>query len=153
MVSIILYFNYVTLSQFSFIIVTFSLFEYSGVVACDRCISNKAYLSHYNTQDVVPVCTPCYDRYLNKEKKAYIKDMRETSNSVTIREPSRAELERHLKVRNGAIRQIQRTESSHVNMLNNARLNPVNLCTLCVSEFSMMKSKQTCMNWYVLYMC
>jgi len=128
----------------------YSYFYYfcSGVVACDRCITNKAYLLHYNAQDVVPVCSPCYDRYLKKEKKEYMNDIRENSNSGSaIREPTREELERHLKVRNGAIRQLQRTEASHVNSLNNARLNPVNICTLCAAEFSMMKSKQTCMNW------
>lgn len=135
-------------STFSFILFLFLLFHYicSGVVACDKCIKTKAYLPHYNAQDVVPVCSPCYGRYLKKEKKEYIKDMKANSSGA-VREPTREELERHLKVRNGVIRQLQRTESSHVNSLNNARLNPVNFCTLCTSEFSMLKAKQTCMNW------
>lgn len=119
---------------------------------CNDCTKNRFLLRHVDPLPV-RVCNSCFGKLKGEEatqlqtgpkpsqtQKSMLVSLAATANAY--------DLQTFLKHRNAVLDQIDPTRVSALVRQEDDDYSPGdNCCNVCVAEFSMFKTKQTCMNW------
>lgn len=112
----------------------------SGVVTCEECCQSKIFIPHFDPVNDIEVCQSCYNRYLHREGNCLNFNPDIDQSGIT-----KEQLQSQLKHRNDLLRQLH--QKAPLEAQSNLSNFVVNNCALCTADFSLMKPKQTCMNW------
>jgi hypothetical protein len=129
----------------------------SGLVLCNDCTKDRVFLRHVDAVNKVRVCKKCFEKL--KTEPTTKQDMKTSSSNNLPMTPrgitsmrkaavGTFDLQTFLKYRSAVLDEIDPSRKSAVVRSEDDDLTPGhNCCNVCVSEFSMFKTKQTCMNW------
>lgn len=132
---------------------TFSLIFCSGSILCNDCSSTRVILRHVNAKSPVRVCGSCHDTLRTDPNFGAMNSSKSGSGSArsvysSPRSDDTLDTPALLKVRSQMLDEIDGSRKSAVAREEDDDMSPgENCCYVCVSEFSLFKKKQTCMNW------
>lgn len=112
-------------------------------------------LRHVNAKSPVRVCGSCHDVLKTDPNFGAMNSSAKSGSSPrsmysTPRSDDTVDTPALLKIRSQMLDEIDVNRKSAVAREEDDDMSPgENCCYVCVSEFSLFKKKQTCMNWYV----
>ena len=127
----------------------------SGSILCNDCSSTRVILRHVNAKSPVRVCGGCHDTLRADPNFGAINASAKSGSSRSVYTPrsdDSLDTPALLKMRSQMLDEIDGSRKSAVAREEDDDMSPgENCCYVCVSEFSLFKKKQTCMNWYVYF--